>query len=757
MLQKLKGNLRAARVFYPTWGLLLVLVAAMFGLIQGQDILQYVSERPGMLITSHFAILFMAFTMWYSARLFGFTQLKVLENGRWVSYNLLRFCAFSVYTIFIAANLKLLDRIHSLLYAIVGAEVIPEGLRDWAALIVLFIFSLAWYRVITKICQRCCQKIEAGQYKLQRNLVISLVTILILSPLLPCLSKESAILLWMVSLFLSQSAFTLLVHMRYTLTKKLDNKNGIQRGLMDPPVMGSPLWVPINWIETKLRAIQKDIDPKELDGAMEGFRDNWLYGIVFNVLGIIAALLMAIANWSTSFAQLGGPLLWVLIGLTGILGTIYLFRTVSRMFDLKLGGIVIVWMLLVGWIADPHEVRIIEDQSDSLKRESFETKLRDFASTHADQDTIPLVFIMSDGGAHRSGYWVTSMLSKLDHIESEFFQQVFCFAGASGGSVGNLSYYQSHLSGVENTGKAASQICSKDYFSHTVARMLGHDVLNLFIPVFPDRGAGLEDAFIAGALEESTELDFEKGFHRGSIKKWTPILTMNTTRMEDASSAVISTVAINSDPDFDHRPDVLGNMAEGEFIRIGSAGILRLRFPFFSPAGAISTSNESDDMDYYVDGGYLDNSGAGIVLEMLLKLKEFQDSDSLNPMNKLVPVIIHFRNQSDTLKTEDDVHPLTNNLAAPIKAIVGSYGQQTDILTTRLQKYLSTEYQDQSCYHEFNLLSRPTEKEQKSSSEGLTDLSFNWLISDKTKSEMDGVVNTQGPRLVKLAEEIALQ
>ncbi len=53
---------------------------------------------------------------------------------------------------------------------------------------------------------------------------------------------------------------------------------------------------------------------------------------------------------------------------------------------------------------------------------------------------------------------------------------------------------------------------------------------------------------------------------------------------------------------------------------MASAAILGARFPYLSPAGRIRN-------EYFVDGGYFDNSGAGVVQELIQGIFDIVEKD----------------------------------------------------------------------------------------------------------------------------------
>jgi hypothetical protein len=151
---------------------------------------------------------------------------------------------------------------------------------------------------------------------------------------------------------------------------------------------------------------------------------------------------------------------------------------------------------------------------------------------------------------------------------------------------------------------------------------------------------------------------------------------------------------------------------------------LGARFPYFSPAGRIGDQ-------YFVDGGYFDNSGAGVVHEMILDLQSMiMDSIKNNPQHPYQKIrfnVLHITNQTETEKKIEKIHPLINDLAAPVKTILGSYASQTDINNLRLYKYLLEIYKGDTSYRSINLY-------KKGEEDGYP---MNWSISDQSLSRMN--------------------
>jgi hypothetical protein len=226
-----------------------------------------------------------------------------------------------------------------------------------------------------------------------------------------------------------------------------------------------------------------------------------------------------------------------------------------------------------------------------------------------------------------------------------------------------------------------------------------------------------------------------------------PVLCINTTRMQDGRPGVISTININEDRIanmkehfFNGRADVLSLVDEQKDLKLSSAVVLGASFPYLSPAGRIDTKKivkkdttikEICESEYFVDGGYFDNSGAGVVNEMIIGMMQLMkdDTDSLSRYrNKLDFFILHCTNDPNPggQPVLERVNPLTNDLAAPIVTLVGSYGTQTSVNDSRLENYMINNF-GENHYTRINLY----EKNDKMS------FPMNWVISKRVLDSMN--------------------
>jgi hypothetical protein len=384
---------------------------------------------------------------------------------------------------------------------------------------------------------------------------------------------------------------------------------------------------------------------------------------------------------------------------------------------------------------------------------------------------------LSDGGASRSGYWVASVLGKLeDTSQHDFSKHLFCLSGASGGSVGNAAFYTLLKDAADRPGKnlpndqsfyrAGKEYLRSDFLTYTLTRMLGHDFFVAMLPwkTHGDRAKALTEALEQAPrdsvlLKNQLQVPFsELAVYKNRVNTRLPILCVNTTRMQDGEPSVISTIAI--DPlTFNNRIDVLARLTGNNDMKLSTAVVLGASFPYVSPAGRIDAykflqKGPTEFPFYFVDGGYVDNSGAGVVHEMIIKLSSLRDSicrsntDTVFRSNcqKITFYVMHISNGPEGDILLKRVNPFVNDLAAPIKTLMGAYGVQTSINDSRLKNYLLGMYGNNLHYKPINLY-RPREPLK---------YSMNWVISGRTLDSMDQRLYSADVRayMVKILQEL---
>jgi predicted acylesterase/phospholipase RssA len=472
---------------------------------------------------------------------------------------------------------------------------------------------------------------------------------------------------------------------------------------------------------------------------------------IFNGISLIAAICYLTAIFYLPFANSIGSFPFSLLGLGVLLGFANIISLLSILSGINFTVVYLVLVFVIGYMFEPHNVRILRDRSDTAKVFEERQHLEEFfvnwlqqRQTEIRRDSIyPVFFVLADGGASRSGYWTAAVLSRLEEGSRQHFSRhLICLSGTSGGSLGNSTFFcllqqRDSINRARHTMlREAEDYLKSDFLTYTLARMMGPD---LFRPIFPfpfiyDRAAALEHA-IEHAAPDSVII--RKAFRQrmsGMIARredsayQLPILCINTTRMQDGTPGLVSNILIDS-AIFGKRIDVLSQLKAGQDMRLSTAVILGARFPYVSPAGRIRNN-------YYVDGGYFDNSGAGAVHEMIIQLNQWvQDSSwysqfprlkNLQLAKKLRWYVIHITNASPDPVRLEKVHPVINDLLSPVQTLLGSYSTQTVVNNLRLIRYLG-ELNKDTTYFPISLY----EKNDTNT------YPMNWAISDTTLRKMN--------------------
>lgn len=489
---------------------------------------------------------------------------------------------------------------------------------------------------------------------------------------------------------------------------------------------------------------------------------RWFLGIC---AGGIVFYLLAIC-W-LGFARGLGPFPSIILAF----GVLLMFGNIVTAFSVKyklnFHFLLFVLALLFG-LKETHEVRTVSLNANGnqyKQRPDLKTYLNAWLqSKNLQSDSCyDMYFIMSNGGASRSGYWTAAVLGKIEDSTlvnnkgDRFSDHVFCLSGTSGGGVGVATFFSLLRNKTAQTKpwyqSSAKAFLKQDYFTYTFARMLGPDFFNYIFHVSAtqDRAAALESSFETSSMEKSDSsfpvpfadpLSSFPAMNNGHVQL--PILFVNTTRMQDGSPGVVSNLNITLNNDvFNKRVDVVKLLDSGSDISITSAAVLGARFPYLSPAGRIAN-------DYFVDGGYFDNSGAGVVQEMIRGIIKIGKEDTsgvlMEKIRRLNFKILHIVNSPVGFESVDmsAVAPIINDLMSPILTIGGAYNKQTTVNDGRLTNYIedvNRHEANRASYTQISLYESPAEwranTELRKRFRVEPAYAMNWFMSDTTLSRIN--------------------
>ena len=488
-------------------------------------------------------------------------------------------------------------------------------------------------------------------------------------------------------------------------------------------------------------------------------------------IGLGGMLFYLLSIFFLGFARHIGPFPFMILGFAVLLGFGNIVTAFSVRSKVNFHFILLLLAFFLG-LKETHYVRILHlDQgaNNYSERPDLAAYLSAWLEDRkvldcTDPNGYDVYFVMANGGASRSGYWTSSVLGKIEdssltHGKSRFSDHVFCLSGTSGGGVGVATFFALLRDKAQQTrplyNMSARSFLGQDYFTFTAARMLGPDFFNYIFhfSTVEDRGAALESSF-EETCQQNNDSVYSIPFYDGMSKfpalknghVSLPILCVNTTRMQDGNPGVVTNLRLDSGL-FNHRVDVLELLNKDSDISMASGAILGARFPYLSPAGRIGK-------EYFVDGGYFDNSGAGVVQEMIrgilnLGLKDsclHGDSSRLyRQVRKLHFKILHITNSPNSGIADDflPVAPIKNDILSPILAITGSYDMQTTVNDSRLINYVHdvnqfnnrADYMRISLYEEYDEWMQDPLRQRFP--KGEPPYSMNWFMSDTTMRRID--------------------
>ncbi len=708
---------RSVWLFFPGILFLLLSFAAFVKLTQGKDLMVLSSERPGNFMFFLIALICLVLVCWYAARLVAQARHAATPGylPDFLYSHVPRVTGFCFFTIFIIAFLQtaLFRQYSNIVY--------------WG----IFLFSIPYYWWWTKFIEQKFRKIIFNWIFFSTIFAIALVSILVSFKL------DGNEWLIILDLLLLQWGFLVFVITRRHWLQEVAASQRKQQQL--PGII-------------KSLSKKAGIDPAEE-----------MFHVFFLLLALFVLVVYICSTFSVSFAVYITSFPFVLLAFAVFAGVggFITHRSVKWGFNIHL--LILIFVFIIGFWTERHKVKLVHSTTANFKQRA---PLRQYFKRWVDErkDAIdssasyPMYFVLADGGASRSGYWVASVLSRLqDETAGRFGKHLFCLSGASGGSVGNAAFYlllkkrgSDHVIPADSVFlKDSREYLQSDFLTYTASRMLGHD---FFIQLWPfstdgDRAAALTQAleeapagdavFLKDSINMRTTLASLMSDQR-NIKATLPVLCINTTRMQDGKPSVISTINIQANQrDFNNRLDVLDLLTDTTLdMKLSSAVVLGASFPYLSPAGRIDgkvpNAKDSLSVNYFVDGGYVDNSGAGVVHEMIIQLRRMVAESSWDAatkarLSKLNIQVIHITNGFSGDMLVHKVNPFVNDLAAPLKTLAGSYGIQTTVNDSRLKNYLRDFTGDDINYWDINLY-RPHEPLK---------YSMNWVISKRTRDSMD--------------------
>jgi len=716
-LMFLRALLKAIWLFFPSILFLVLSLFATWYLTQGKDIMQRTLEQPRIFYTFVIATIFWVYITWYTSRIIGKITYASLsrrpdkEERFWGRFliQMPRFLSFSCLTIIILAFVKL--------------EADPKNNYDKLFFLLLLFSSFYYFSLYRFWCKRADEVDKLTTLKSKKTylnrlcVLVSAFLFMALSLIIFFPFFQSTVFLIILLAAFQAGLVLLLVFRRKSIYVKYPEK--------DPEFFANKAFF------IRVRKFVFDEEDKTFSWVFLGVL---VVGLFFYITAI----------FSVKFSIYIGSLSFILFAFGTLLILGNGVALISVIYRINLHILVFFLAFIMGLIFEPHDVHLSTKKTTASfnNRQTLHEYLENWISLRpelidtSNKKEYPLFFVLSDGGASRSGYWVASALAKLNEETSgKFNRHLFCLSGASGGSVGNVTYFnllraKQTSDTITHDRLAVQKYLQTDFLTFTLARMLGPDVFRHIFPFqfVDDRGAALARVLEEGApqnslLNGSMAIKFSEIITQKKQPYPLPILCINTTRMQDGLPTVISNIDL-SDYRFNQRLDFLDLLDEKKDIKLSTAVVLGASFPYVSPAGRVDSAGKRDKANYFVDGAYFDNSGSGVVSEMISIL--LQDNLYLQYKKKIKFYILHIANSPNEGIELKKVNPLINDLAAPVKTLLGAYGTQTTVNDIRLMNLMKYNFSSDTLYRKINLYEDGKD----------LNYSMNWVISQRLLDSM---------------------
>lgn len=386
--------------------------------------------------------------------------------------------------------------------------------------------------------------------------------------------------------------------------------------------------------------------------------------------------------------------------------------------------------------------------------------LQAYRERHPGQPVRAIV-VLAEGGGIRSALQTGAALTALDIVsQDQLTDHVYAMSGVSGGSVGLATYLAARRqyqipAGEDEAARARllrataiQKLLSSDHFSSLLAGAFFLDLPLGFAPIFE------------GDRARSFERSLNRPFHDGTPNVMRepflatadaqagvdPIVIFNTVRANDGGLDVISNVDFNRADRTTRLCNVLDRVEEGQTISLATAAGLSARFPLVSPPAVLRVMGDPadgalpgpcapwrDTLIRYVDGGYLDNSGALSATEAVSALRRAAErARSTGDAVQLDIIVLHIF--ARTIPTENEGPLKTSNnfmpeLTGPLDAFFGARGMHGLTPVENLCRLIAEEsgVDEENCAELASYRRRPVDSVAQITTRACEDFNLSWF------------------------------
>jgi hypothetical protein len=358
----------------------------------------------------------------------------------------------------------------------------------------------------------------------------------------------------------------------------------------------------------------------------------------------------------------------------------------------------------------------------------------DWPKYQAKNADYPVFIVAAEGGGIYAADAATSFLSAMQDMCPSFSQHVFAISGVSGGAVG-AALFSAMQSGKPFSSKDCdlnAELFGKGTLSSQTGDMVREDHLSpaiaLIAPDFArkivsfgaidlnerfDRSSALEASFACAlAAPGRTGLRCADEEGKGALAPFgahwkpdgvAPALVLASTWVETgyrvafapfmlhgASDGTLFSFPLNAgDPTDDFRAHGIRIDPSREPQTLIKAAMVSARFPGIVPAYTVTAHIEGAEKTVkwnFVDGGYVDNSGATTALEIYQKLQDLVEDQRDNPLPigriRLFLVLLTDANYDPNLRDVADGTSFSDTIA-PVSALMSVRAQLAGRAVTR--------------------------------------------------------------------------
>jgi hypothetical protein len=303
-------------------------------------------------------------------------------------------------------------------------------------------------------------------------------------------------------------------------------------------------------------------------------------------------------------------------------------------------------------------------------------------SETANRPVIPMLLVSSSGGGLRAAGWTSYVLDCVfegaanddgpcseERSGTPPLHRVAIMSGVSGGSLGIAEYLAHVVDGVESpegSNRWVDEALGDDYLAAPIAWLFFVDAPRSLFGF----GTGISNrAEVMERAWEASWPDDVSGLGRGLNELWAtkaPPVVFNGTSVNDGCRVNVSALNVNggspevpscsgsegaTDGSLGATHDLVDFFCPGDDVALSTAAGMSARFPIVSVAGRIAADPERDCENarpgtvFVVDGGYLEGSGAGTLLDAWESLAGFVEQyNTAGNGACVVPFMLHIDN-----------------------------------------------------------------------------------------------------------------